>query len=137
MRELLLLALLVLLLTAGYVLYRRYRLKFYGIVMLCCIGLVIWVVCGSLINLNTLPKDVRAKLEAVEEACGSAYVRQDGNAILLKVNGKWVDLDKVSFVGNFAEDLYLEYEGNRIFVGHSGIYNTIKTLKSVGLIEFE
>ena len=105
--------------------------------MIICLGFVIWIVGGSLINLNTLPKDVQEKLEVVEELCGTAYIKQDGRSILIKVNGKWVDLEKVSFVGDFAKDIYLEYEGNRVFVGHSGIYNTIKTLKSVGLIEFE
>ena len=102
---------------------------------LCCVAQV--CLFGCLINLNTLPKNIREKLDAVEEVCGNAYIRQDGNSILIKINDSWVDLDKVSLVGDFAKDIYLEYEGNRIFVGHSGIYNTLKTLKSVGLIEFK
>lgn len=137
MREIYLLILLLVILIAGYLMIRKFDLKFYGKVMIICLGFVIWIVGGSLINLNTLPKDVQEKLEAVEELCGTAYIKQDGRSILIKVNGKWVDLEKVSFVGDFAKDIYLEYEGNRVFVGHSGIYNTIKTLKSVGLIEFE
>lgn len=137
MREILLLFLLILIIATGYIVYRRYRLGFYGVFLLCCVGMVVWLLCGSLINLNTLPKDVREKLDAVEEVCGNAYIRQDGNSILIKLNNVWVDLDKVSLVGDFAKDVYLEYEGNRIFVGHSGIYNTLKTLKSVGLIEFK
>lgn len=105
--------------------------------MIVCVGLVLWLVCGSLINLNTLPKDVKQKLETVENVCGTAYIRQDGNSIEIKVNDSWINLDDVSFIGDLSKNIYLEYDGNKIFVGHSGIYNTIKTLKSVGLIEFE
>lgn len=103
--------------------------------ILVTVCICIWLIVGALVNINTLPKDVQEKIDYVQTKCGDAYVMQNKGIIYVKINKQWVDLNEVSILGNFTKDLYLEYDGKSIFVGHSGIYNTIKALESVGLIE--
>lgn len=100
------------------------------------IAVLVWLLGGELINLNTLPYETRVKLKKVVATCGDTYVKRNGNDIYIKINDKWLNLNKISIIGGvLTDDLYIEYEGKNIYLGHSGVVNTIRALESVGLID--
>lgn len=89
----------------------------------------------EVIDLNTLSASVQTKVQEVVEVAGDSYIKTEGNKVFLKLNDEWLDISKVSAVGNAAtKDFTLEYDGRTIEVGHSGIVNTIKALEAVGLL---
>lgn len=113
---------------------RKFKLHLYGKIGIVLVGICLWLMVGYLININTISSDLRKKIAEVEEICGSDYIRQDGSSIYINVQGKWVDLENVEILGDFSKDLYLEYDNTKVYVGHSGLYNTLKTLSSLGII---
>lgn len=135
MRIFLLSLLLVLLLIANLYVIKKFKLSLYGKVGIVFISMCLWITVGYLININTIPTDLKSKLEKAEEICGSDYIRQDGNTLYLNVNETWVDLANIEILGDFSKDLYLEYNDVKVYVGHSGLYNTLKTLSSLGILE--
>lgn len=97
--------------------------------------LILWLCGSSLISVNTLSADVQKKIDKVVELYGDAYIQTDGSEIFLRVNEEWVNLRDISIIGGIlADDLYIEYDGREIYLGHSGVVNVIKTLESFGLI---
>ena len=135
MRVFLLILLLVILLIGSIAIVRKFKLHLYGKIGIVLVGICLWIMIGYLININTISSDLRKKIAEVEEICGSDYIRQDGSSIYINVQGKWVDLENVEILGDFSKDLYLEYDNTKVYVGHSGLYNTLKTLSSLGIIE--
>lgn len=91
---------------------------------------------SNLINLNTLAPDIEAKVAEAKESLGASSIRVDGNKVLVKINDEWYDVGKLNIVGKLAtEDVVLDYEGKQIYVGHSGVVNTLKVLQDAGLID--
>lgn len=134
-RLILLSFLFILLVVSGYVLIKRYNLGKYGRIGVIVLGVCLWVCLGYLISINTIPQELQEKVDSAIEMCGSDSVRQDGSRVYVNVSGSWIDISKIKLLGDFTKDLYLEYDGNRIYVGHSGLYNTLRTLSSLGLLE--
>lgn len=95
---------------------------------------------GELINLNFLPKetldvvdDVKAKL--VETVGSSDSIKVDKGTVYVLVGERWLDLSDISVIGNFVSDNTISYDGEEIYLGHSGVYNTFKVLQDFGLLK--
>lgn len=103
----------------------------------CLVGVLVVFLFGggSLINVQVFMNERVAQIQAIIDQVGDAYLKTEGNSVFLKVNDEWVNLDDVSIVGGFTQDIILEYDGEEIPIGHSGIYNTIKVLEDMGLIK--
>ena len=106
--------------------------------------LIICAVClfffgGELINLNFLPADTLEKVEEaklkLQNTFGDLYMKTEGSSVYVDINGKWVNLNDISIVGEFTKDNTINYDGKDIYLGHSGVYNTIKVLQDVGLLK--
>lgn len=112
--------------------------KIYGRIGWFIIALLMWLGGSSIIKLNTLPQDTWNKIQEVTEICGDTYVKVEGNDIYINVNESWLNLEEVGVVGSLLTDeLYIEYDGEQIYVGNTGLVNTLKVLDSVGLISSE
>ena len=95
---------------------------------------------GNIINLNFMSSETIAKVEKVKEILNDnygEYVKTEGNSVYVCINDNWVNLDEVEIVGNFSKDNIITYDGEEIYLGHSGVYNVIKVLGDVGLLKGE
>lgn len=112
--------------------------KIYGKIGWFVIATLLWLGGSSIISLNTLPQDTWNKVQEVTKVCGDTYIKVEGNNIYINVNNSWLNLEEVGVVGSLlTEELYLEYDGKQIYVGNTGLVNTLKVLDSVGLIDSE
>ncbi len=105
------------------------------------VKLVVAVACvfvfyfgSQVISLNHLTSEVQKKLELVREQVGDTYIRVDGSKIYVNVGDKWLNLNEIAIVGEFTKDIKIDYEGEEIYLGHSGVYNTLKVLNDLGLL---
>lgn len=90
---------------------------------------------GKIIDLNTLSADSQEKISQVVQVAGDSYVKTEGSTVYIKVNNEWVDVSKVSVIGDMAtKKITLKYDDRTIEIGNSGLVNTIKALEAVGLI---
>lgn len=104
-------------------------------IVVVCVAVVLFFGGGKIINLNTLSSDVEAKVQTVVDTVGDSSIKTDGNKVLVKIDNGWYDVSKLSVVGGLlTDDVKLRYEGKEIYVGHSGVVNTLKTLEKVGLL---
>lgn len=93
---------------------------------------------AKVIDLNTIAPDLMEKVSSVTEMVGENLVKTEGKSVLVKINDKWYDISKLAVVGNLAtEDIILKYDGEEIYVGHTGVVNVLKVLDKFGLIEIE
>lgn len=116
----------------------RFKLKKYGMLALAVLCGVVFLIGASIINITVLSDDVKEKVEKVAETCGDTYVRVDGNNVEVLLNEKWVNLEDISVIGGvLGNEITLQYEGKEIYLGQSGMVNTIKALEAVGLIKSE
>lgn len=116
----------------------RYKLKKYGMLALAVVCGVLFLVGAEIVNLNVLSDEVREKVDKVADTCGDTYIRVDGNRVEVLINNQWIDLNEVSVIGGIlGDEITLRYEDKEIYLGQSGIVNTIKALESVGLIKSE
>lgn len=104
-------------------------------IVVVCVAVVLFFGGVKVINLNTLSSDVEAKVQTVVDTVGDSSIKTDGNKVLVKIDNGWYDVSKLSVVGGLlTDDVKLRYEGKEIYVGHSGVVNTLKTLEKVGLL---
>lgn len=116
----------------------RFKLKKYGMLALAVLCGVVFLIGASIINITVLSDEVKEKVEKVAETCGDTYVRVDGNNVEVLLNEKWVNLEDISVIGGvLGNEITLQYEGKEIYLGQSGVVNTIKALEAVGLIKSE
>lgn len=116
----------------------RFKLKKYGMLALAVLCGVVFLIGASIINITVLSDEVKEKVEKVAETCGDTYVRVDGNNVEFLLNEKWVNLEDISVIGGvLGNEITLQYEGKEIYLGQSGVVNTIKALEAVGLIKSE
>lgn len=116
----------------------RFKLKKYGMLALAVLCGVVFLIGASIINITVLSDEVKEKVEKVAETCGDTYVRVDGNDVEVLLNEKWVNLKDISVIGGvLGNEITLQYEGKEIYLGQSGVVNTIKALEAVGLIKSE
>lgn len=116
----------------------RFKLKKYGMLALAVLCGVVFLIGASIINITVLSDEVKEKVEKVAETCGDTYVRVDGNNVEVLLNEKWVNLEDISVIGGvLGNEIILQYEGKEIYLGQSGVVNTIKALEAVGLIKSE
>lgn len=94
---------------------------------------------GEIISLNHLSSDTLKKVELAKEQLqntfGDLYIKTEGNSVYVDINGSWVNVDDIKVVGEFTKDNVINYEGKDIYLGHSGVYNTVKVLEDVGLLK--
>lgn len=112
--------------------YRR-RKAFFNFIFV-CILLGAFLLGGNIINLNVLSDEDQAKIDQVVSLVGDSYIKVDSGSIYIKVQDEWMDLNEIKVVGEFTKDITIEYDGQEIYLGHSGVYNTIKVLQDVGLL---
>lgn len=128
------LGLLVVCILVFAVIYKLFKKSFktiaYGFLLL-----FVFVFGAKVIDLNTLDTEIQQKVQQVSEVVGTTYIKTSGNDVLVKLNGEWVNLSKVSILRELSQDIVLEYDGEEIYVGHSGLYNTIKEMENLGLIK--
>lgn len=103
------------------------------------VGLLMFFTGGGLINLNFLPKDTLNKVTEVKkylvETVGSSdSIKVENGSVYVLVGERWLDVNNISIVGNFTKDNIISYDGEDIYLGHSGVYNTFKVLQDCGLI---
>ena len=99
---------------------------------------VVFLIGASIINITVLSDEVKEKVEKVAETCGDTYVRVNGNDVEVLLNDKRVNLEDISVIGGvLGNEITLQYEGKEIYLGQSGVVNTIKALEAVGLIKSE
>ena len=116
----------------------RFKLKRYGMLALAVLCGVVFLIGASIINITVLSDEVKEKVEKVAETCGDTYVRVNGNDVEVLLNEKWVNLKDISVIGGvLGNEITLQYEGKEIYLGQSGVVNTIKALEAVGLIKSE
>lgn len=103
------------------------------------LALVAAFVFGSnIIDLNTLAPEVQEKVDLVVETVGDSFIKTKGDAVLIKIKDTWYDISKISVVGDMAtESVVINYDGQEIYVGETGIINVIRVLESVGLVQSE
>ena len=91
---------------------------------------------GKIVDLNTLSDVQREQIQQVVDRVGDAgsYITVDSGRIYVLVNGEWLDVNNIQGVKRLASDIVLVYDGEEIYLGHSGVYNAIQVLKDVGLI---
>ena len=116
------------------VIYKVFKKSFkaitYGVILL-----LVFVFGSKVIELNTLESEIQQKVQQVSEVVGTTYIKTSGNDVLIQLNGEWVNLSKVSILRELSQDIVLEYDGEEIYIGHSGLYNTIKEMENLGLIK--
>jgi len=101
-----------------------------------CIAVFIFFLGGSsIINLNTLGKDVKAKVDKVIEICGDSYITTKGGSVIVKIEDDWVDIEEIKIIGDFAKDCKIEYDGKIITIKSPGVKGTLKVMESLGLLE--
>ena len=113
-------------------LYRKRKLLFnfvFACVLFCC-----FLAGSSLINLSVLSDENQRKLDYVIEAVGDSYLKVSNGEIQVKIEDDWVNLNDIQILGEFTEDITILYEGREIYLGRSGVYNTLKVLKDIGLL---
>ena len=116
----------------------RFKLKKYGMLALAVLCGVVFLIGASIINITVLSDEVKEKVEKVAETRGDTYVRVNGNDVEVLLNDKWVNLEDISVIGGvLGNEITLQYEGKEIYLGQSGVVNTIKALEAVGLIKSE
>lgn len=114
----------------------KVRKLFFKIILVALI--VVVFLCGTkVINLNTISAEVQEKVQTVADMVGGTSIKTEGGSVLVKVEDTWYDVSKLSVVGDFTKDITLKYDGEIIYVGHSGITNVLKALESVGLLKSE
>lgn len=101
--------------------------------------ILLWVVVGRYISSVFVYKSVEDKVNKVIEACGDTYIRLNGDTVYVLIDEEWVDINSISVIGDIAEalteDIYIEYDGHSVYVGHSGVVNTLRVLQDLGMIE--
>lgn len=115
---------------------KRFRLGMYGVIGLSIVAIVLWLGGSAFIDLNTIPSEVQEKVDQIVSVYGDTYIKTEGNDIYINVNNEWLNLSEIKLIGGLlTDDIYIEYEGREIYLGHSGVVNVFKTLESMGLIE--
>lgn len=91
---------------------------------------------GKVIDLNVLSDEQREKIQEVVNRVGDAgsYITVDSGKIYVLVDDEWLNVDGIEEVNRVAGDIVINYGGEEIYLGHSGVYNTLQVLKDVGLI---
>lgn len=136
MRTFLLILLLFLCIIGFVITSSKFRLKKYGMLGIATICIGIFLLGSEIINTSILPEETRKRVEQVTEICGDTYIQVNGNNVEVLINDQWVNLEDISLIGGLLTDeIILEYDGKEIYLGETGIINTIKALEAVGLIK--
>lgn len=127
--------LVIVLLVVNSVVKRGKTFKFITLIVVVCL----FFFGGEIINLNHLSAETLAKVNEAKERLyntfGDLYIKTEGNSVYVDINGDWVNVDDIAVVGEFTKDNVINYDGKDIYLGHSGVYNTIKVLEDVGLLK--
>ena len=119
-----------------YWLVRRFRFKGYGIIGVGLLALLLWVGGGAFINFEVLSREVNEKVSELVSLYGDTYIRLDGNNISIKIGNQWLRLSDIAVVGDLlTDDVCIEYDGEVIYLGHSGVVNVLRTLEYLGFLD--
>lgn len=105
----------------------------FNIVLAACLGAVFFF-GENIISLNVLSKEYADKIQEVVDTVGDTYITIDRSNIYVNINDEWVNLQDVAIVKDLTKDIVIEYDGQEITIGHSGVYNTLKVLQNAGLL---
>lgn len=111
--------------------------KLVGRVIVVIVAICVFMGGGSIINLNCLANEAKDKVQQVVSVVGDSYIKTEGNKIFINIDNTWYDVSRVSVVGDIVNSCTLKYDGKEIYVGNSGVFNTVKTLEKLGIINKE
>lgn len=134
MRAILYVALAIVLVLIVIMLCKKVLKSILGKVVVLVVAVFLFCGGGTLINLNTLPSDIKSKLDSVVDVLGDSIIRQEGNEVQVKFGDEWYDVSKIGVDGE-GSNISITYDGVEIPVGKTGIGNTIDVLEGVGLIK--
>lgn len=101
--------------------------------------LVVSVACVFLVAYHYRSDFVKNKVSVIQEGLkdfSSDFVRTKGGKAFIKLDGEWVNVEDIKIASWRAfEPMYLEYDGQEIYIGNSGLVNIIKFLSEAGLVE--
>lgn len=62
-------------------------------------------------------------------------VRVSGEDVYLHIKDEWVNAEDVKiFSWKAMEPIYLDYDGQRVYIGDSGLVNVVKFLYKIGVV---
>lgn len=80
-------------------------------------------------------KDGIKNIQQTVQEMSKGLVRMDGEVPYIKIKDSWVKLEDVKILNwNAFEPIKMEYDGEEITFGDSGLVNTLKFLSKMGLI---
>lgn len=133
MKETYLIGIIVVAIIAIYLFFKLLKGTVKTIAIICVVLFVFGG--GEYINTAFISSKQQEAVDKVVEKVGGDYIDVDGGKVLVKINDNWVNVNDIKIVGDFTKDVTIEYDGQEIPIGHSGVYNTIKVLKDMGMVK--
>ena len=114
----------------------RMKLTKYGRLGIGCLAVIAFLTGSKLIKVDTLSDEVLHMIDTTLNESEKSYLKVSEDNIQILINNKWVDLADIKIIGSLlADDVYIRYDNHDIYLGHSGVVNTLRVLKSLGLID--
>lgn len=88
----------------------------------------------KVIEVDKATEDAKQVLSEIKKVCDESYVRAVDDEVQLKINDSWYNIKKIKVLEVFTDDIVLDYNGTKIYLGESGVVNTIKTLEKLGFL---
>lgn len=104
-----------------------------AIIIVCIVA--VYFTIGIVINLNTISPNVEKAIQEIKEQYGDSEVKVKGSSIYVNINNKWVNVEEIVIVGDFARDSTVKYDSKEIYLNSPGIRNTIEVLKNLGIVK--
>lgn len=104
-----------------------------AIIIVCIVA--VYFTIGIVINLNTISPNVEKAIQEIKEQYGDSEVKVKGSSIYVNINNKWVNVEEIIIVGDFARDSTVKYDFKEIYLNSPGIRNTIEVLKNLGIVK--
>lgn len=112
------------------------KLNKYSKILIVIIIAIVFGVNYEIISVERTLKEVEDKVSKVVDVCGSTYIRVGGETAQIKVNEEWVNLEDIKIIGGISsEKITMRYGDEEIYLGESGVVNTIRVMDKIGLLE--
>lgn len=118
------------------ILFKVARKIFKTVLIFALVG--VFLIGANVIDVSTISPELQEKVTAVVDVVGESYIKVSGGDVLININDRWCDITKMSVIGDLAtESVSIEYEGEKIYVGETGLVNVLRVLDSFGLVHSE
>jgi len=134
MKTIILILWLIVCLGVGYWLFSKKTFRVLAVIVF----VILFVSGGSIIDVSVMSNKLKNQLDEVTSVCGDTYIKTKGDTIYVLVNNKWLDLSKIDIIGPIMTDkITIRYDGEEVYIGESGVVNTVRVLESFGFIKKE